>query len=49
MTRQTARIISLSSMDFKASETASPTFTPVFLSSSAAARSLGFSLILEVN
>ena len=46
---RTARAISLSSMDFNASPTASPTFTPAFLSSSAAARRRGFSLMLDVN
>jgi hypothetical protein len=45
----TARMTSLSSMVFRASVTASPTLTPVFLSSSAAARRRGFSFILEVN
>ena len=47
--RRTARMTSLSSIDFRASPTASPTLTPVFLSSSAAARKRGFSLILEVS
>lgn len=47
--RHTARMTSLSSIVLRASETASPTLTPVFLSSSAAARKRGFSLILEVN
>ena len=47
--QRTARMISLSSIVLSASETASPTLTPVFLSSSAAALKRGFSLILEVN
>lgn len=45
----TARIISLSSIVLSASDTASPTLTPVFFSSSAAARRRGFSLILDVS
>ena len=45
----TARASSLSSIVLSASETASPTLTPPFLSSSAAARSRGFSLMLEVS
>lgn len=48
MTR-TARASSLSSMVLSASVTASPTFTPRCLSSSAAARSRGFSFMLEVS
>jgi hypothetical protein len=46
---RTARATSLSSIVLSASETASPTLTPRFLSSSAAARSRGFSLMLEVS
>jgi len=42
-------MISLSSIVLNASETASPTLMPVFFNSSAAARSLGFSLMLEVS
>jgi hypothetical protein len=45
----TARASSLSSIVLSASETASPTLMPPFLSSSAAARSRGFSLMLEVS
>jgi hypothetical protein len=40
---------SLSSILLRASETASPTLIPAFFNSSAAARNLGFSLMLEVN
>ena len=47
--RHTARARSLSSIVLSASETASPTLTPRFLSSSAAARNRGFSLMLEVS
>jgi len=36
-------------MDLSASETASPTLIPAFFNSSAAARNLGFSLILDVS
>jgi len=46
---RTARASSLSSIVLSASVTASPTLTPPFLSSSAAARSRGFSLMLEVS
>jgi hypothetical protein len=46
---RTARATSLSSIVLSASETASPTLTPPFLSSSAAARNRGFSLMLEVS
>ncbi len=45
----TARASSLSSIVLSASETASPTLTPPFFSSSAAARSRGFSLMLDVS
>ena len=45
----TARASSLSSIVLSASETASPTLTPRFFSSSAAARNRGFSLILDVS
>ena len=45
----TARMSSLSSIVRSASDTASPTFTPALWSSSAAALSFGFSLILEIN
>lgn len=40
---------SLSSIVRNASDTASPTLTPALCSSSAAARSFGFSLMLLVN
>ena len=46
---RTARISSLSSIVLRASPTASPTLMPALRSSSAAARSRGFSLMLEVN
>jgi hypothetical protein len=45
----TARATSLSSIVLSASETASPTLTPRFLSSSAAARNRGFSFMLDVS